>query len=1254
MKSLPVIHRFPTIALPAQRRFALPMLFACLLLLAGPAAHGQMQTLDDSTSVPIEGAGHDYIKFLNETVNPANGSVSMRISLPIPKSRSITTSLSIDYDSNGVNFIVPNDPPDASLGRMMWQTNQTSNAGGWSLSVPSLTYSESQISLPSGGEPGQNGVEGTINCTIDSNYMFTDLGGGQHALNLGTEGYGYSACVGNVYQGGDAQVGAALTSETSNNGVNNFNATPVEVYTPDGTVYTFGGSELPALVEDRNGNILNFVQGGNGTGGPIATNFTATDTAGRTVISNSFGSPQTLTVGGLQYKIYWTNISTIVTPPSTWVGNQTEAEICGPFQGINTSQSAISQIVLPNGKSYSFTYDSTYGLLKKITYPSGAWVEYTWEDTESYNQLANFPGMQSQSLNCIGDGCGPPPPTVWIPVSGACLYQYAAPVVATRTVGYTSNSSGDQKQTFTYATNWIATGDYPNTSWSTKTTTVATADEDRGGISANTVYTYAAIGGGSNNPVNGGGGGSPISVEKEIDYYDYNGTPLQKVTKSWLDQYRLSSVSTYQCTLANPCTPSQGLLTGGIPSKEAYVYKQGSPFDLVVEKDEYDFGASSPTRSALTPYQSFTGLPYQVINTQLMPAFTLDRLELPTSETVCNGGVSNSVCANGEAAETDYSYDGLATTPVSGLPSGTHDETNYSPSQSTPRGNITTVTKKCVQGCTQSSVTQYAYDETGQPASMKDPNGNTTSYSFTDSPAGGNPAGNSNTYLTQIAYPSANGVAHHASFQYSYSSGYLTESDDENGQPTNYTYDDALLRPTEVQGPPDSNNSGQRPTTELAYDDSALTVTSTVTQSPNPSKTSIQSMDGMGHTVQTELTTDPYGADFVTTTYDGMGHAYTVSNPYRSGTPPATTYTYDALGRKVIQQNTDGTKQYWCYNGIADNGQPNCGTQIGSVNSSVWADFTDENGNHSQQSSDSFGRLETVIEDASNSKLETDYTYDLLNNLIRVNQIGKSGDAARVRTFSYDSLSRLLCASNPENSVASCPTTYSGYVTGTTGYSYDANGNVLSKKDARGVATNYSYDALNRVTAKTYSNDANKTPYSCFQYDTSSISGAGGNLIGRLTNEWTVPSSSSCAAAPTGTFYTLRSILNYDAMGRITNEQQCTPNSCTAGSGPTVSYGYDLAGNATSLTNSVGQVNGSGVTMPLVLTTSFDGASHMNSVTSNWTSFAPNLFTAASTNGYTAFGGLWNWSQGPVLSITQGYDPNRLWLNSITATGQIP
>ena len=111
MKQSLVVRRRPFLAILTQRRVALPMLLACLLLLASPSAHGQSPTgvtdVGDATATPIPGAGHDYIKFLSETVNPANGSVSLRIELPVPKGRGMTPSFSIDYDSNGVNHLEP-------------------------------------------------------------------------------------------------------------------------------------------------------------------------------------------------------------------------------------------------------------------------------------------------------------------------------------------------------------------------------------------------------------------------------------------------------------------------------------------------------------------------------------------------------------------------------------------------------------------------------------------------------------------------------------------------------------------------------------------------------------------------------------------------------------------------------------------------------------------------------------------------------------------------------------------------------------------------------------------------------------------------------------------------------------------------------------------------------------------------------------------------------------------------------------------
>src|SRR5207245_1078173 len=68
----------------------------------------------------------------------------------------------------------------------------------------------------------------------------------------------------------------------------------------------------------------------------------------------------------------------------------------------------------------------------------------------------------------------------------------------------------------------------------------------------------------------------------------------------------------------------------------------------------------------------------------------------------------------------------------------------------------------------------------------------------------------------------------------------------------------------------------------------------------------------------------------------------------------------------------------------------------------------------------------------------------------------------RTRKFTYDSLSRLQAATNPES--------------GTTFYFYDANGNtvntVLPTPNQTGSAQHtlsFAYDALNRVTGKAYS-----------------------------------------------------------------------------------------------------------------------------------------------------------------------------------------
>jgi YD repeat-containing protein len=58
------------------------------------------------------------------------------------------------------------------------------------------------------------------------------------------------------------------------------------------------------------------------------------------------------------------------------------------------------------------------------------------------------------------------------------------------------------------------------------------------------------------------------------------------------------------------------------------------------------------------------------------------------------------------------------------------------------------------------------------------------------------------------------------------------------------------------------------------------------------------------------------------------------------------------------------------------------------------------------------------------------------------------------RTFSYTSLGRLASATNPES--------------GTTTYTYYDHGGLYQKMDARGATVTHTYDALLRLTNKTY------------------------------------------------------------------------------------------------------------------------------------------------------------------------------------------
>ena len=412
------------VLLPLCRWLAL--VSAAFLLV--PSAQCQVLNVGDDTSTPIPGAGHDYIKMLSETVNPANGSVSIRIQAPTPTGRGISLPFSFAYDSNGAQHLTSDGHGLAEW----WDNSAYLSQGGWSYSMPML--SNVRVAVPLQPPPKE--------CFYWMDYEFQDATGGRHSLGVAwVDGNSQTnPCLGasplpvQALNGGDDYYLASLGNTVS---------TPAAIADAAGTVYTFpsttqkhadannaaNASSLPSSIEDRNGNQIVVTDNGSGS-------FTVTDPLGRTLLSSSgFGvTGNTLAVSGLQspYSVTWETASPNFAINS-WLMFNGEGDCNSSRPGdAGGTLNVIKSIELPNGQSYQFSYDSTYGMLSQITYPTGGYVHYTW-GINPRSQMADFEDTKSQQ--------------------NACWYQHDAPAVTQRTVSFDGVHIA-LTQNFSYSTVW--------------------------------------------------------------------------------------------------------------------------------------------------------------------------------------------------------------------------------------------------------------------------------------------------------------------------------------------------------------------------------------------------------------------------------------------------------------------------------------------------------------------------------------------------------------------------------------------------------------------------------------------------------------------------------------------------------------------------------------------------------------------------------------------------------------------------------
>lgn len=556
-------------------------------------------------------------------------------------------------------------------------------------------------------------------------------------------------------------------------------------------------------------------------------------------------------------------------------------------------------------------------------------------------------------------------------------------------------------------------------------------------------------------------------------------------------------------------------------------------YTLPTEVDEYDWGAGSPSRKTLTSYA-------------VLGNGIVDR---PGSVTVQDGGGT-------QIAQTTYGYDEGVPTATSGVPQHVA-VTGF-------RGNLTSI-HHWLNTSGGTVDTTLTYNDTGDVLSIKDGRNNTTNFDYTDSWSGsGCVAANTLAYVTTIT----DALTHQAKNTYYPCSGLLQavrDQNDINAGRTGTTYNyDSMLRLTQTV----FADGGE---TDLFYPN-ANAIETKQKQTASTWIDQFSYLDGYGRVRKTKLNSDPEGADYTRTDYDSMGRVAKTWNPTRcdpdtnptsctyQGNPESTwgtsQYAYDPLGRITTITEPDNNQLTTSYSA-------NCLTA------------TDETGRSRKSCTDGLGRLTSVTEPNPSSgslttgSYPTSYTYDVLNNLTNVHQVGDGTQSARDRTLTYDSLSRLITAANPESGTT-CYGIWNASSQCVNGY--DGNGNLLKKTDARNITITYAYDTVNRLTSTTYSDN---TPAVSYFYDQTTYNGLTiANGIGPRTG------------MSDGTGQTAWS---YDALGRIATRRQTIGSlakntgysynldgsmaTITYPSGRTYTYGYSAAGRALSLVDSANSIN---------------------------------------------------------------------------------
>jgi RHS repeat-associated protein len=973
-----------------------------------------------------------------ETVNVANGNMIYQIpitSLP-PGRAGWSAGVSLIYNSQVYDLsftqMASINDPGTQANFALLQTSQT--GGGWQLGY---SYGIDVETRPWTGT-GFSCTDATNQPWKFYRIFIVSPDGGHHTLHLypyspnlnSSPAETYSDVAGEGYYDAMPGMSSGSCSQTNPLAAGNityytsdgsyirvvFNNTPGQyfsnipwtMYFPDGRTVTGYGGTTTAMY-DRNGNgvyITNNYDPSNP--GIVVTTTLQDDLAtqlsypGRTITityAANGGPADSVTQTGAdagQTPLTWT-INWITAMPGQNLqyvcSDQGDYCIPNPQNGsypLNepVGYNAVNSLVLPTGQSFSFGYDTNvgWGELNSVSLPSGASVSYGYSEDNSWKTAFDQTVTQNP--------------------------------VTSKTLAWTDENAGIARQETTmYCVGFNAAG---------RCTPISTVTNPDGG---QIHYAFTSL----------SYSGNVIQLVASVTWPD--GSTEEKI---WAENRPLMISSGFGIVYpGNPYVQYEirSVASGGTPTQAAiqsFSLDRNGNQTQIAESDWMAYGNINHSYGVPTGFTG--GVPTSIrTTTNTYYVTTMSTAGFSTDDT------------NGYFHPGMNSPWGLGTGKVvSGVGAGSSSTYAYGDSS----GHLNLVTENDWDSQNQGAwrPTTYTYDSYGNVLTIHDPLQNLTTF----------------TYFTDGACLKTKSIAGLRNFSYTCNGNSWnlvgTSTDSDNAITSTYSYD-PYGRVTSLleagSGPPAlSRNTATR------YFDSAryTIVSSDLNTNGDGLLKSYTYYDQLG---RVRKAVDPSGNTVETSYYTGPSNSYVVtSNPFVTQTETTmgwTLATLDRNGRTATVQHFTGSAlpAPWGSNSTST------GSQQVSYSSSSTTN-ADEAGISRTTTVDGLGRITAVTENG-NGKTVT-YSYDALNDLTGVTHpTDATQTTAQTRSYVYSSMKNLLSASNPES--------------GTITYTYDGAGN-LSTRVLGGITTTYTYDGLKELTSKTFSdyNSSTPTPWATYTY----------------------------------------------------------------------------------------------------------------------------------------------------------------------------